>query len=190
MVLLNEDAAKFSGCELVPFVAVAGPVDGRVSVPVTEVAPRIVAPPFTSSVVAGVVVPMPIFAVVPAPVCEIAEFWTLVAVVNRGRALTVPPVVVTFEEVVEGAAIEAFAVLWFRAVGTPTLIGAASMKAEGGSPPKVCASPAFKAYGTLKSKIRGYSSCPSGRTPNQRASPATKISAGSPVLLVAPSWTV
>src|SRR5882672_2442995 len=57
---------------------------------------------------------------------------------------------------------------------------AASMKAEGGSPPMVSASAAFRAYGTLSSNTRGCSACPSGCTPSQRASPDENNSLGRP----------
>ena len=61
MLLLKAEAARFSGCEFLPAVAVAVPFDGRLNVP------RIVPPPFTSSVEAGVIVLIPIFAVFPVP---------------------------------------------------------------------------------------------------------------------------
>jgi hypothetical protein len=68
VLLLNDDAVKLNGCEFLPAVAVAVPVAGSVSVP------RTVSAPFTSSVTAGVVVLMPIFAVDPLPACVMAEF--------------------------------------------------------------------------------------------------------------------
>lgn len=61
-VLLKAEAVKVTGSEVLPAVAVAVPVEGSASVPLT------VLPPFTSRVVAGVVVPMPTFAVAPVPV--------------------------------------------------------------------------------------------------------------------------
>jgi len=61
------------------------------------------------------------------------------------------------------------------------------MKAEAGSPPKVCASPAFNAYGTLSNITRACSGWPAGCTPSQRASPELKTSAGSPAAVVDPS---
>jgi hypothetical protein len=60
VLLLNADAVRFSGSESLPAVAVAAPVAGSASVPRIESVPRIVPAPFTSSVVAGVAVPMPI----------------------------------------------------------------------------------------------------------------------------------
>src|SRR5215472_8745403 len=53
LLLLKEEASASSGWELNPCVAVAVPVAGNCSVP------RMVAPPFTSSFAAGVVVPIP-----------------------------------------------------------------------------------------------------------------------------------
>ena len=61
MVLLKADAARFSGCEFFPALAVAVPVAAKLNVP------RTVVPPTTSRVVAGVVVLIPIFAVAPVP---------------------------------------------------------------------------------------------------------------------------
>src|SRR5580698_1785639 len=95
-----------------------------------------------------------------------------VEVVNSGTAFTVPPVVVTSDEVAgdaeeddadEGEADDAVALF------NPPLAGAASTKAEGGSPPMVSASPALNAYGALTSSTRGCSACPETCTPTQRA---------------------
>jgi hypothetical protein len=61
-LLLKADAVKVTGSEVLPAVAVAVPVEGNASVPLT------VPPPLTSRVVAGVVVPIPTFAVLPLPV--------------------------------------------------------------------------------------------------------------------------
>src|SRR5271170_6037240 len=61
MVLLTAEACRLTGCEFFPAAAVAVPVVGKLSVP------RMVAPPFTSRVEAGDVVPMPIFAELPEP---------------------------------------------------------------------------------------------------------------------------
>ena len=133
--LLYTDAIIKSGCELYPLVEVAVPVAGRVSVPPTFSAP------FTSRVTAGVVVPMPIFAVEPLPVCVIVELWMLVAVVHNGREFTVPPVVVTFD-VTNG---ESEAELEAAPLATPVslLTGKAMTNADGGNPPTVSASAAF-----------------------------------------------
>ncbi len=68
--------------------------------------------------------------------------------------------------------------------------GAASIKADGGSPPMVVASPAFKAYGTASNMTRGCSSCPCTWTPSQRASPDANKFDGSPWLAVDPSSTL
>jgi hypothetical protein len=59
--LLKTDALKFNGWEFLPAVTVAVPVVGRVN------APRTVPAPLTSSVVAGLVVLIPILAVEPVP---------------------------------------------------------------------------------------------------------------------------
>ena len=67
VALLKTDADKISGSEFSPAVAVALPIDGKVS------APRMVPPPATSSVLAGVVVLIPILAVLPEPDWNIAE---------------------------------------------------------------------------------------------------------------------
>lgn len=61
MPLLNAEAACLTGSEFTPAVAVAGPANGNLS------APRIVPLPLTSSVVTGVMVLMPILAVLPEP---------------------------------------------------------------------------------------------------------------------------
>src|SRR6202022_2010077 len=58
--------------------------------------------------------------------------------------------------------------------------GGATIKAETGRPPRVSASSAFKAYGTLTSTTRGCSAPPFTRTPSQRASPELKRSSGKP----------
>ena len=61
VLLLNTEAAKACGCELKPPLEVAVPVAGRLN------NPRTVLPPFTSKLDAGLVVPMPIFALLPVP---------------------------------------------------------------------------------------------------------------------------
>ena len=61
MALLKLEAASFSGCEPNPLEAVADPVAG------SDKIPRTVSAPFTSSVVAGVAVLIPTFAVAPDP---------------------------------------------------------------------------------------------------------------------------
>src|SRR5689334_3363612 len=57
--------------------------------------------------------------------------------------------------------------------GPDPILGVALTKAETGKPPKVCASAASRAYGTLASSTLGSSSLPgkSACTPNQRDSP-------------------
>jgi hypothetical protein len=61
VLLLNAEADKSSGWESKPLLAVAVPVAGKLRVP------RKVEAPLTSSVVAGVVVLIPILAVFPLP---------------------------------------------------------------------------------------------------------------------------
>jgi len=141
--LLNEDATKSCACEGLPPLEIAMPIAGAVRMPWMLTAP------FTSSVATGVVVPMPIFAVDPLPVCDTVEFWMFVDVVQRGIALTVPPVVVTFDAdggSVEGAADQVVTLAAaLAAVLGPRVAGVASTNADGGNPLMVCASPAFKA---------------------------------------------
>src|SRR5579863_8771742 len=104
--------------------------------------------------------------------------------VHRGKKLTVPePVTALTDTGDDDATTPGDAAALAGA-------GPANRKAEGGSPPKVAASPAFSAYGTLKRMILGCSGCPCGCTPNQRASPATKRSEGNPLLVVEPSVTL
>src|SRR5277367_4650036 len=99
-----------------------------------------VAGPLTSRVVAGVVVLTPILAVAPDPVWTRAELPRLVALVQRGTKFGVPaPVTVAGGSAGVGPAAGC------DEVDPGEFTGAASMKAEGGSPPIVSASPAFKA---------------------------------------------
>src|SRR5208283_2954292 len=141
-----------------------------------------VAAPLTSSLVAGAVVPMPTLV----PLSKICEFVISAAASNLARLLTVPPAVVT------GVVPVAIGCTVVAALLTPKLEvgGAAKTNAEAGSPPTVCASAAFSAYGTLSRETRGCSACPCACTPSQRASPATNRSDGKPVLVVDPSSTV
>src|SRR5580692_9541672 len=97
----------------------------------------------------------------------------------------VPPVVVT--SVAAGGGTVAVVLL---DVEEPMTSGAASTKAEGGSPPMVSASPAFNAYGALTSSTRGCSACPETCTPTQRACSEVNNSAGRPSGLVDPSKAV
>src|ERR1700723_105242 len=114
----------------------------------------------------------------------------LVPVVNRGRAFTVPPVVVTPDAAggTPETAGEVTAAPFTPEDTAPA--GAASTKAESGIPPRVAASPAFSAYGTLNNITRGSSSPPFTRTPSQRASPEVNRSRGRPSGLVPPSCAV
>lgn len=128
--LLNAEAVQPMGCEVLPAVAVAVPVAGRLS------KPRIVPPPFTSSLAAGVVVPMPTFV----PLSKICEFVISALASNLATVFTVPPAVVTGVVPVASGCAAALG------VAVPAgVIGADSTKAVGGSPPMVAASPAFKA---------------------------------------------
>jgi hypothetical protein len=77
--LLNAEATKSMGCELKPAVAVAVPIAGKLN------KPRIVPPPFTSRVDAGVVVPMPTLAFVPVPDWNNTELPKVVLLVQSGR---------------------------------------------------------------------------------------------------------
>lgn len=139
LLLLNDDAAKLAGWELLPAAALATPVAGRLNVPITDSVPRIVAPPLTSSVVAGEVVPMPILTVAPLPLWLMPEFSMSVAVLHSGMEFTVPPEVVT-PEVVRGVP-----VLEAALEDEATLVRVAKTKADGGNPPIVSASAAFNA---------------------------------------------
>src|SRR5579862_5601756 len=102
--------------------------------------------------------------------------------VQIGRKLTVPDPVTPLAG--------AFASVPAAPATPEDAAGAASTKAVGGSPPMVCASPAFSAYGTLSNKTRGCSAWFCGWTPNQRASPEANRPVGKPWLLVEPSITV
>jgi hypothetical protein len=83
-VLLKAEAARFIGCELKPAVAVAVPVGGKLN------NPRIVPPPFTSSVDAGFVVPIPSLAFAPVPNWNNPEFPRVVLFVQMGMKFVVP----------------------------------------------------------------------------------------------------
>src|SRR5947209_14856482 len=115
----------------------------------------------------------------------------LLALVNMEIVLAPPPVVVTFDET-GGRAVAALVLLLFATLAAASLFpptGAAITKAEAGSPPKVCASPAFSAYGTLSNSTRACSASPCAWIPSQRASPETNTSVGSPSLRDDPSIT-
>ncbi len=76
--LLNAEAVSCSACELKPLAAVAVPPAGKLN------RPRIVAAPFTFSVLAGVVVLTPSFAVFPVPDWKSTELPILEVLVHRG----------------------------------------------------------------------------------------------------------
>jgi len=71
------------------------------------------------------------------------------------------------------------------------VVAGALAKADGGSPPKVCASAASIAYGTLTISILGCSSDPGLITcvPNHRGSHEVKISMGIPSRVPDPNIT-
>src|SRR5579864_1557709 len=114
----------------------------------------------------------------------------LVAVVNSGIVFTVPPLVVTADDVGGGTVVEVAESLGPLDGAGVLVDGAASTKAEAGSPPKVAASPAFSAYGTLTRAMRGCSASVPICTASHRASPVMNTSGGSPFLLTAPNCTV
>src|SRR5450432_2416823 len=91
MPLLNEEAVKFKGWEFLPTVEVAVPVVGRTR------DPRTVAPPLTSKVEVGVVVLIPMRAVVPLPDWNTTELTMSLLVSQRGRKFAAPaPVTAAF----------------------------------------------------------------------------------------------
>src|SRR5580692_8044869 len=181
-VILSKDAASRStGLDSAPAVAVAAPCAIIVN------APRSVAAPFTSSVAAGVVVPMP---TLPSD-SEMAEGSTAQGAANLATWLAVAvPSLVTLVHAVSGAALVAAAGFVPEALTRAGTADLANKNAEAGRPPSVSASPAFKAYGALTSCTRGCSACPSIEIPTQWACAVLNRSAGRPSDLVAPSSTV
>src|SRR5208337_3115633 len=132
VLLLYAEAVKFSGCEFFPAVEVDVPVAGRLS------APRKMPVPLTSSFAPGAVLPMPTLV----PLSKTCELVMSALASNLASLLTVPPAVVTGVVPVAngcGAAAAGIDVLLMLAGG------AASMKADAGSPPTVSASAAFNA---------------------------------------------
>src|SRR5260370_39521641 len=108
--------------------------------------------------------------------------------VHSGTKFAVPdPVTVEADGGALGAVASGTAVVVFAPF---EFAGAASAKAEAGSPPRVSASAAFRAYGVLTSSVRACSACPAGCTPSQRASPEANRSMGRPSGLLAPKNTV
>src|SRR5580704_7425752 len=136
--LLKVEATSPRPFELLPAAAVAVEAAGKLS------SPRTVVEPLTSRVAAGVEVPMPILAVLPLPVCSTTESMMVDPPLKKGKKLAVPPVVVT-SVAVDGEALPPSALAAGLADPEPLTGGAASTKAEGGSPPIVSASPAFNA---------------------------------------------
>ncbi len=134
LVLLNDDAVRFSPCEGLPPAAVAVPVAGRLSVP------RMVPAPLTSSgggwcrrvdadLARGPTARLKYRRIddgrCSAEDRQIVEGPAGGGHVGRGRRWTVAVVLLDVDE--------------------PMTSGPASTKAEGGSPPMVSASPAFNA---------------------------------------------
>src|SRR5580704_5291999 len=135
--LLKVEATRPRPFELLPAEAVAVDAAGKLS------SPRTVVEPFTSRVAAGVEVPMPILAVLPLPVCSTTESMMVEAPLKDGRKFALPPVVVT-SVAVDGETLPPPALV-AETAGPELTDGAASTNAEAGSPPRVCASAAFRA---------------------------------------------
>ena len=132
-MLLKVEAFNAIAWDLSPADAVAVPVAGRAN------GPRNVLAPTTSSAVAGADVLMPIFAVGDAPDWKTAELPIVAAPVKSGKKPAVPaPVMVATAGVTVLLSAALFALATLAA-------GVASIKAEGGNPPMVSASCAFKA---------------------------------------------
>src|SRR5580658_4055278 len=133
VLLLNDEAVKFIGCEFFPAVEVAVPVVGRLS------APRKMPVPLTSSFAPGAVLPMPTLV----PLSKTCELVRSAMASNLASLFTVPPAVVTgVVPVAKGCGAVK--------VGTIDSVvmlvgGAANIKADAGSPPTVSASAAFNA---------------------------------------------
>ena len=175
VLLLKDAASRSNGLEVAPAVAVAALLAFMVKVL------RSMAVPFTSSVAAGVVVPIPTLP----PDSKMAEGSIAHAAVNLATwfALAVPSLV---------TAVQALSGETSRAASgfaPETIAAVARRNAEGGSPPRVSASPAFKAYGALTSITRVCSACPSTVAPSQWACRVVNKSAGRPAGLVAPRKT-
>ena len=79
--LLNAEVTRFMGCELKPLLEVAVPVAGRLN------RPRIVPPPFTSRVDAGLAVLMPTLAVLPLPSWNSTELPKVVLLSPDGQVV-------------------------------------------------------------------------------------------------------
>ena len=136
VVLLNDEASIMKGSELNPALAVAAPWLGN------SKAPRTRALPPTSSVVAGVVLLIPILAPVPDPDWKIAEFVMSEILSHRGTKVAVPaPVTGPDANGVPPLVLSA------AVAGRDTALcsGVARTNADGGSPPIVSASLAFSA---------------------------------------------
>src|SRR5580704_19496375 len=122
--------------------------------------------PLTSSVAAGVTVPMPMSVLF----WKITESTMSLAVSHMGMWSSTPlPVTLGFdggaafldtevEDALAAGTESGLAELAAPAVGRAD-DALASAKSEAGRPPNVWASPAFSAYGTLTRRTRGCSGC-------------------------------
>src|SRR5580700_8975587 len=128
--LLNDDPCSEKGWELNPPPAVAVSVLGSCN------GPRAITLPLTSRVAAGVVVLIPTVAVLPEPDWNSAELPSIELAVQRGMKSVVP-------EPTTPAVVPASPEPLPLGLPGPGDPGAASTKAEAGSPLMVCASPAF-----------------------------------------------
>src|ERR1700680_650342 len=172
----NDTLPVWSTLKVVPLMARVGsaPLGNRVSVSRTSPLP------LTSSVDAGAIVAMPIWEFF----WKISELMMSLVESHMGIKSSVPlPVTAGFAGAFFLVVVEAADAGFVLAVPGALLV---RTKAEGGRPPIVSASAAFKAYGTLSSTTRACSSPPFTRTPSQRASPELKRSSGKPSGLVAP----
>ena len=97
-----------------------------------------------SNFAAGVVVPIP----TSVPLSKRIESTMVLLPENLARVFATPPVVVTVETTSGTTAGDA-------APATDLGVVPASANAEAGRPPRVAASAAFSAYGTLASRTRG-----------------------------------
>jgi hypothetical protein len=137
LVLLSKDAASRSnGLDVAPAAAVAAPLAFMVNVL------RSMAVPFTSSVAAGVVVPMPTLP----PDSKMAKGSIMQGAVNLATwlAVAVPSLVIPVQAVSGEMAGTARGFVT-EAASADAGAGAASTNAEGGNPPIVSASFAFRA---------------------------------------------
>src|SRR5277367_2014187 len=167
MVLFQPLAKNCSGTEPTPVVDVALPLRE------TTMVPRKIVRPLTSRAAKGA-------ALMPMPFAfwKITELTIDDELLKTGMKPEMAPVVVT-----GGSALGMTSGV--RAAAAKVFVPARA-KAEAGSPPRVSASAAFIAYGTLASRTRGWADSPAIWTASQRASPLAKRSIGMPFERVAP----